>query len=120
MRSINVNSEGYNIFGDPNSGLIAPRTGDFGATGGNRGANTYLLANITFQLAGNAPVGTFTLQTTTIGGTKSAFSDQGFGDRLVPAAGYDITVIPEPATIGLAVMGGVMLLGVALRKRSNA
>jgi hypothetical protein len=63
------------------------------------GNNSYLVANITISIAGDAPqMGTFVLDNTTIGGKTSVMSDSNGHTFAIPEADYTITMVPEPAT----------------------
>ena len=106
------------------AGVLNP-TNDFdlGYTGdqvNNQAAGAFDLQTLTFN-ALNAPVGQYTIFLDPRGvmtdhSTPTTFEDVAFtGGSPV----FTVNVIPEPATIGLAVMGGAMLLVVARRKLAS-
>lgn len=80
----------------------------------NQPAGSFGLQTITFTSL-NAPVGTYTifLDSRSIFATAD-FQDFNIGGPNGPQV--TINVIPEPATVGLAVIGGALLLLVAVRK----
>lgn len=67
----------------------------------------------------NAPVGTYTIfldmRSIMTDRTGMQFNDVPMGGAMGPQ--FTVNVIPEPTTVGLAVLGGAGLLLVALRKR---
>ena len=118
-----------------------PTTSDgvaFGGTGGVLNPTNDFDLGYTGDQVNNQAAGTFALQTLTINALnaapgvyhivldpRSVMTDRtggGFNDAPMfggvngPNPSFTINVIPEPATIGLAVMGGAMLLVVARRK----
>ncbi|MEO7723100.1 MAG: PEP-CTERM sorting domain-containing protein [Chthoniobacterales bacterium] len=124
------------IFDDPagaNPGFLTARfndgvnmdQGDLGATTNtfteNRSDGTYLITQLGFSLSG-APAGTFTLATTTISPKMSQVTDQFFnGAHPIPQSDYTITVVPEPSTWSMLILGGLGTVGlVALRRRRHA
>ena len=117
------------VFNDPttpdgvafggNAGLLDPVNDfDLGYTGdsfNNQPGGSYSLQMITVNTL-NAPVGTYTILTDR--GVMTDRTGGGFVDRPFSAM-LTINVIPEPTTIGLAVVGGGMLLVAAWRKRRS-
>lgn len=81
---------------------------------------TYLVSTLTLTLSASAPAGTYTLLSSTLGGKASAIGDSNFGSHSIPAAAYNITVVPEPSTLALAGLGLSGLLCFALRRRAHA
>ncbi len=105
--------------------VINPQTGtidqgDLGATGFAT-AGTYNLGQITFSLAGAAP-GTYTLFSTVISPRQSQFTQSGtFQSINTPASPFTVTVVPEPSTWSMLILGGLGTVGlVALRRRRHA
>lgn len=119
------------VFNDPSGarpGYVSDH--DTGAPSGDLGAvsddpsqqftGTMLLANYTFSLAG-APAGTYTLYSTEISPKGSEINDTSFVSHNAPAASYTITVVPEPSTWSMLILGGLGTVGlVALRRRRRA
>ncbi len=133
---------GVNVFNDPttsdgqafggNAGkfMFGPTSNsnqfDLGYTGdqfNNQDPGTFNLQNITIMVLASAAPGTYTIRLD----PRSIMTDRfGSGPNPIPfqdvniggANGpfFTVNVIPEPATIGLAVMGGALLLLVAVRK----
>ena len=93
---------------------------------------SYLVSTLTLTLSASAPVGTYTLLSTTLGGKASAIGDSNFGSHSVPAASYTLKVrrapgdvspmsaVPEPTTLSLTVCGATGLLWFARRRRAGA
>jgi PEP-CTERM motif len=75
-------------------------------------AGSYFISTMSLSYAGLAP-GTYHI----FFDSRTIVSDGGFNDHQVTANVFTITVVPEPATTGLAVLGGVMLLGFVWRAR---
>jgi hypothetical protein len=74
-----------------------------GATG--VGSGNYFIANITVAIDASAVPGTYIIQNTTTGGKTSAISDDQGHSFAIPKATYTITVVPEPASVALLMMG---------------
>jgi hypothetical protein len=78
-------------------------------------AGTYTVAQISFAITG-APTGNYTLETTTINPKGSIVSDSSFNDNPIPVSTYTITIVPEPSTAVLAVIGCLGMGFLALRR----
>jgi hypothetical protein len=103
----------------PTAGGGSSNRFDLGYTGdqfNNQDPGTFGLQTITFNTL-NAPIGTYTifLDNRSIMVDRPVFGDVPMGGMMGPQ--FTVNVIPEPATIGLAVMGGGMLLVAVWRKR---
>ena len=83
---------------------------------------TYFVAHITFTIAGAMP-GTYDLASTTYSPKSSeviCFGTDCFDFANLPAEHYSITIVPEPATVGLLGLGAAGLAAVLLRRRKRA
>ena len=85
------------------------------------GPGTYFVAHITFTIAGAMP-GTYDLASTTLSPKLSQVynSFDGIGSTILPRSHYSITIVPEPATVGLLGLGAAGLATVLLRRRKRA
>ncbi len=79
-------------------------------------AGTFSLQSVNIG-ALNAPIGTYTifLDNRSIITSRTGFNDVNFGGQSGPV--FTVTVVPEPATVGLLVMGGALAVFALLRKR---
>ncbi len=97
--------------------------GDLGATADtfaeNRGDGTYLVTKLTFSLSG-APVGNYTLGTTTLSPKGSQVSDDDFASHSLPAATYSLAVVPEPSTWAMVLLGAGFIGFTMVRRRRTA
>jgi hypothetical protein len=79
---------------------------------------TYIdIADITFALAANAPIGTFTLRTTTASPRGSGQIPSDLGYAPIPQASFVFNVVPEPSTLALLGLTAVSAGFVAYRRR---
>jgi hypothetical protein len=84
------------------------------------GANTYFIANITIAISPTAALGSYTIQNVVTGG-KAAVIDDTSGDTFrIPASTFTITIVPEPTSIALLVLGSLGVLALVLRNRRRA
>lgn len=83
---------------------------------------TYLVAHISFAIAGAQP-GTYTLRSTTViphtseAGSYDPSNGGTYMDNPLPAEDYTITIVPEPATATLLGLGAVGLAAILRAKR---
>jgi hypothetical protein len=84
------------------------------------GAGTYFIANITIAISPTTALGTYTIQNVITGG-KSAVIDDTSGDTFrIPASTFTITVVPEPTSIALVVIGSLGVIALIVRNRRRA
>jgi hypothetical protein len=77
------------------------------------------ITDITFALAANAPIGTFTLRTTSAGTRPSLQVTSAFGDVFFPQASFVFNVVPEPSTLALFGLTGLGAGVIAYRRRKS-
>jgi hypothetical protein len=75
-------------------------------------AGSYFISTLTFTTLGMSP-GVYHI----FFDSRTIVADGQFNDHQVTANQFTVTIIPEPATAGLAVLGGVMLLAFVWRAR---
>jgi hypothetical protein len=98
------------------------QSGDLGATGTSPmqppppGLPLHV-TDITFAIAANAPIGTYTVRTTTASPRDSIQVDSSFGDRPFPQASFVFNVVPEPTTLALIGLIGLGAGATAYRRR---
>ncbi|HEY1768700.1 MAG TPA: PEP-CTERM sorting domain-containing protein [Chthoniobacterales bacterium] len=81
------------------------------------GAGTYLVANLTIAIDPSTPIGVYTIQDVVSGGkTSFIFNSSGTGFR-IPASAFTITVVPEPTSIALVVIGSLGVIALIVRNR---
>jgi hypothetical protein len=75
-------------------------------------SGTYFLANLTFSVASDSVPGSYTIRNTTnttpgVGGRISVFNDDQGDTAPIAASPFTISVVPEPSSIALMVIGAV-------------
>ena len=100
---------------------------DLGAAASSNFANgTFFVANITFAVAANATLGSYTISDTTVAtpgaspGRISRVSDSNGNLKDIASSPFTFTVIPEPSTFALLGLGAVTAGGAFYRRRRLA
>jgi hypothetical protein len=109
----------FNSTSGARSGYMAETTGDLGGAFNpptSAGPGTFQINTITFSLAAGAPIGSYTMFTTSNSPRISEVTDTGFNDNnIIPPGMFVINVgaVPEPGTLALlsfaAVSWGVLI-----------
>lgn len=98
------------------------QSGDLGATGNGPiqpppPGVPWHITDVTFALAANAPIGTYTLRTTIASPRASLQVDSAFGEYAFPQASFVFNVVPEPSTLALIALTGMGAGVLAYRRR---
>ncbi len=96
------------------------RTVDLGGTGAQVTDGSYHITDVTFAVAGNAPLGTYTLQTTFLDPRQGRQVPSDFNDSSANAfarSPFVFTIVPEPSTLALLGLAAVGAGIVAVRRR---
>jgi hypothetical protein len=76
--------------------------------------NTYHITDVAFLVAAGAPIGSFTLRSTTVTPRISEVTDNKFMDNnIIPAGSIVLNIVPEPSTLallGLAAVGSGLVV----------
>jgi len=116
----------FNTTSGADPGFMADETanneiGDLGATSNGLVLipdGTYPdITDITFALAANAPIGTFTLRTTDMDTKHSLQVTSDFGPAYFPQASFVFNVVPEPSSLALVALTAVGVGVMAYRRR---
>jgi PEP-CTERM motif len=99
---------------------------DLGATSGTNQVTpgTYFLETITFSISGAITPGTYTLMNTSAStgqplGKRSVVNDGSFNTFDIASSTYTITIVPEPATLSLVVLGALGTTGLIFLRRKR-
>lgn len=95
---------------------------DLGSSGGAVSPSLIFIARLTITISGSLAPGTYTLQniTTNENAGKGAVIDSNATSFDLPTSLYTVTVVPEPTTWSLIVLGGLACVGVAAMRRRRA
>lgn len=88
------------------------------------GSGTYFVANLTFAVAANAAPGSYTIGNTTqsipgIGGRFSVITDHNGNTFPMAGTSFSVTVVPEPQTMPLVLLGAFSVLCVKRARRRH-
>lgn len=94
---------------------------DLGALSDNpMGNDTYFVARITLTIAGNAPLGNYTIVSVTTGGRAAVINDSNGDTAPIMPGSITFTVVPEPSTYALLAVGAIGAGIVVYRRRATA
>ncbi len=100
---------------------VGTNTGDLGATSNDPSqqfTGQKLLANYAFSLTNAAP-GTYIMLSTTVSPKGSEISTNDFRTVFAGATAYTITIVPEPSTWSLVVVGALGAVGFSILRRRH-
>ena len=84
------------------------------------GDNTYFVATITLTIAGNAPLGQYTIASVASGGRAAVINDSNGDTAPIMPGSITFTVVPEPSTYALLAIGAIGAGIVVYRRRATA
>lgn len=81
------------------------------------GSGTYFVGTLTLEIALNAPLTNYSVQSTITGGKRSIINDStGFITLPIAPASISFAVVPEPGVDALLIVGGLIVVALGLRR----